>query len=76
MKEAVERFRQALERDPDNVDSLANLGVAYMRQGNAPEAVQVLRSEPSSGAPTILASTAIWRRPWALQAARTRPLPK
>src|SRR2546426_11245453 len=43
IKEAVESFRQALERDPENVDCLANLGVALVRQGNPVEAVEVLQ---------------------------------
>src|SRR5207248_7773595 len=43
VKEAVERFRRALERDPENVDCLANLGVALMREGAHAEAVEVLQ---------------------------------
>src|SRR5439155_22053668 len=43
VNEAVERFRQALERDPENVDCLGNLGVALLKQEAYPEAVDVLQ---------------------------------
>src|SRR2546422_8698666 len=43
IKEAAESFRQALERDQENVDCLANLGVALVKQGNPAETVEGLR---------------------------------
>src|SRR5215472_14867028 len=43
IEEAVKIFHQALERDPENVNCLANLGVALMKQGDAEKAVEVFQ---------------------------------
>src|SRR5438034_9012919 len=44
IKEATERFRQASQADPENVEGLNNLGVALRRQGDFLTAVLVFQS--------------------------------
>src|SRR5207247_6131331 len=44
IKEATERFRQASQADPKNVEALNNLGVALRRQGDFSTAVLVFQS--------------------------------
>src|SRR5438046_8371057 len=44
IKEATERFRQASQADPENVEALNNLGVALRRQGDFSTAVLVFQS--------------------------------
>jgi tetratricopeptide (TPR) repeat protein/MFS family permease len=51
MVEAVRKFEQALEVNPGNMQALFNLGVAWMREGNAEKAlwcfVSALQIDPS-----------------------------
>ena len=43
MDEAVVEFEQAVEKNPELVESYSNLGIAFSQKGNLPNAIDILR---------------------------------